>query len=287
MINIVPLFRLIAFSLFCILGCTGTGVTNVDQFIQKIKSGSKEIVIQSSFLLTKAVPEITRSLVIRGNTTSCAKLEKGGPCYIHAKYNWRHLKVSKGTVTLKDIELRGGQAVVGGAVYVTGGATLMAVNARFSFNYASGVLQKGGGGAIEADSASKLVISNSLFIRNKASFGGAIELTSGSKATITRTRFHRNTADLAGGAISSFGSSRASIASSTFSVNEAMKGGVMFLSSSNATVCSTVAFNNKAKLLGPVYMSSASSRMSYCKVRVKDFSTEKGGIVAGKCPCSG
>eukprot|EP00271_Cylindrocystis_brebissonii_P007519 TRINITY_DN21086_c0_g1_i1.p1 TRINITY_DN21086_c0_g1~~TRINITY_DN21086_c0_g1_i1.p1 ORF type:complete len:295 (-),score=42.13 TRINITY_DN21086_c0_g1_i1:989-1873(-) len=257
-----------------------TVVTTSHQLIRAIQGKTTEIVIGGNFAIAADVPAITRTLLIRGNSSACSS--KGQRCVLRGRYKRRHFLVTKGGgLTLRNVELQSGQAVKGGSVYVTDGAYLHAHNVRFSFNFASGVLF--GGGAIEVDGGSFLKVTNADFSRNAGGFGGAVDVAGSSTATIAATLFHRNTAGVAGGAVSVLVGSHATISGGVVSGNSAPLGGIAYADAAPLTVCNVSAFLNTASSLGPGFLASGTGKVKYCGEASSLVSTVRGGTAVHSC----
>ncbi|RPJ25142.1 MAG: CSLREA domain-containing protein, partial [Chloroflexi bacterium] len=145
-------------------------------------------------------------------------------------------------LTVTDSVFSGNSAIEeGGAIYSSGTTTVINVtSSTFSANTA------GDGGAIRTGGV--LVITNSTFYANRATFdGGVIEHLG--DLTVTDSTFTGNSAS-SGGVIGNHGASTtASIANSTFSDNSAKSGGVIW-NSGVVTVTNSTFFNNSASFFG-------------------------------------
>jgi len=104
---------------------------------------------------------------------------------------------------------------------VASGASLNLSGVRIS----RGATQLGGfGGGIS--SSGSLIVSDSIFTRNKADAGGAIDSYGGGSLTVANSTFSRNRGSLGGGAINS-NSSSVTVSDSTFFNNVGRRGGAI------------------------------------------------------------
>ncbi|HSA34645.1 MAG TPA: hypothetical protein P5077_13050, partial [bacterium] len=124
---------------------------------------------------------------------------------------------SKNTVTAGNYD-----AAFGGAIYATGGGTTTVRNTVFAENTVTGGTgTEGGGGALNGfDSGTVLQVVNSLFYGNTVTAptanGGAIRANDASAIQITNSTFSKNSAQDNGGAVANMGGTNTTIVNSIF-----------------------------------------------------------------------
>ena len=104
---------------------------------------------------------------------------------------------SDATLTIKDLTLKNGHGVVGGAISVFQGETLVATNVRFEGNKAligGGVLVDG----LNVTMGGEAIFDTCAFDSNSATSGGGVYVAKG-KATFTDCDFSSNEATYYGG----------------------------------------------------------------------------------------
>ena len=159
------------------------------------------------------------------------------------------IAVNSGKLVLNDLTISGGNALLGGAVYLAAGTSMTAGNVTFSSNNA------GQGGAVYLESNASFKATDSSFTGNSATAGsgGALFLTSGSTFTGTGVTFSTNTATGDGGAISNAGTVTLNT-TSAFTGNTAQGNGGAIANSGTVTVNATSTFTgNTAANGGAIY----------------------------------
>lgn len=144
---------------------------------------------------------------------------------INAKGLDRAFAVHTGaSLTISDLTVEGGSPALqsvgsqyGGAIYSDGGLTTKDVN--FTANASSN------GGAIYADSNSRLSVDGGIFTGNGTQYGGAIEDVSANPAGIQGAVFTEQTANYGGGDLYYTGSGALTVADSSFTDTSGYDGG--------------------------------------------------------------
>ena len=177
--------------------------------------GPDTIHLSGNLTLDAELPDITSDITI-----------EGGGYSISGNNKHRILKISRGTLTIKELTITGGYAVSGGAILNDG--VLHLTDSNFTDNSAKGGQTKGGGGAIHSNG--ELIVTNCNFTNNTANsdglrggHGGAI--FSDGDLNVSNSRFTDNIADSGGGAIRSDG--ELTITGSEFTDNSAGGGGAI------------------------------------------------------------
>ena len=150
-----------------------------------------------------------------------------------------------GELTVNNVTMRNGGDLnnsSGGAIHVLGRATIE--NSTFQNNQAVT------GGAIQAAFA-PVIIRNSLFENNQAAIAGGAIFAAGDNLSIEDSTFSQNSTDGFGGAIflnnqSSTATTAAAVHTSTFSNNQAERGGAIDVAGASLTVEDSVFENNQA-----------------------------------------
>lgn len=189
-----------------------------------------------TYVLTAALPTVTRDLTIDGNGATLLRGTTAGAAAFTI------LTVNAGTVTLNRLNFTNGN----GAITVNNDAGLTVTGGVFSGNTSAR------GAAIDHGSSDSPVagvvqVTGASFIDNTATeSGGAIYIFSGWADQFTDCRFLGNTAAGLGGAIYDWATEGTQIAGSTFSGNKAATGGALFLSDYGPWISGTVIQGNSA-----------------------------------------
>lgn len=144
------------------------------------------------------------------------------------------------------------------------------------------------GGAIDNDSSSKAVITNSTFTENSAGYGGGINNWQ-SQSTIKNCIFTDNTAALTGGGIGIFHCSTGLISGCTFDGNSSSDNGgeggaIGFFGGTNYNIDRCVIYSNTAGYGGGIYIRLSTPTISNCLIlnnssnSIASSNTSGGGI---------
>ena len=145
--------------------------------------------------LENELPAITSEMTIEGNGNG-----------ISGRRKHRIFLVDGGNLTLKDIGLHAGSAIMGGAIHVRNQGSVQINDSSICYNKAEEY-----GGAIYAEDASRLIIRDSVICDNETREGldyrggGGIAISDGSTLELVRSDLHENVSDDNGGAIFSTG----------------------------------------------------------------------------------
>ncbi|MCY4020715.1 MAG: hypothetical protein OXG39_14985 [Chloroflexi bacterium] len=164
--------------------------------------------------LKNELPAITSELTIEGNGNG-----------ISGRRKHRIFLVDGGRLTLKDIRLHAGSAIMGGAIHVRKQGSVQINDSSICYNYAEEY-----GGAISAEDASRLIIRGSVICDNETREGldyrggGGIAISDGSTLELIGSDLYENVSDDHGGAIYSKGAI-VNISDSRISRNESRESG--------------------------------------------------------------
>ncbi len=195
-------------------------------------SGHDIITLDKNHNLRASLPPITSEITIEGNGHN-----------ISGAIKYRIFDVAGGKLTLRNVTLRQGNGVDGGAVRLRENATLVAENVSFTRNLATN-----GAAIATLSNSSRATIRNSIFDGNRAeSWGGAIRVQRGAVA-ITGSHFTKNQAQAFGGAINSeYGSLE--VSNSSLTRNKAAAGGAVHVDFGRATLTHLTMLDNEADQL--------------------------------------
>ena len=192
-------------------------------------SGHDVITLDRDVKLRQPLPAISSEITIEGNGFEIG----GGAAY-------RIFDIQGGKLTLRNVTLRGGKAVHGGAIRLRANARLTAEGVTFYGNTAEK------GGAIATLTASSIAtIRDSVFRRNKADiYGGAIRAQHGT-VDVSGSVFLRNSAGGYGGALQiDYGN--INVSNSTFHLNSAAGGGAVNMDYGNVTLTHVTMVDDRA-----------------------------------------
>ena len=195
--------------------------------------------------------EVNKSISIDGNGHA-----------IEGTNNARIFQFRDANVHLKNIRFVNAFSNQSGGAICAYNCTLQIINCTFSFNQASDA-----GGAIYASSA-KLDIADCTFLNNTCNGlygdGGAVYAESSSRVNIIGSKFHCNSAD-SGGAVNSF-TSNMTVENTEFADNIANWYGGSLFSDSIMNVSSSTFRNNRAGLKGGAIHSTYNGFNDYCSL---------------------
>eukprot|EP00210_Caulerpa_lentillifera_P003956 g3775.t1 len=140
------------------------------------------------------------------------------------------------------------EALYGGSISVESSSNALISNCRFTNNTA-----KGDGGVIYILHEARVVLLRSIFISNEAISGGAMFLQNFANVKLVDCNFVNNTATNNGGAICIEQNSTLVSLDSTFSNNQAVHGGAIYLTSSIMSLESIILNSNHATRGGALY----------------------------------
>ena len=201
---------------------------------------------------------------------------------VNANGNGAAFLISGSDVVLKDLVITGAVDKNGAVKYDAANGTLTVTNCVFTEN-SNNSHNKGGGGALNINSAANVTVTDSVFDSNTAStYGAAIYAESSTTLTVDGCEFIDNTASKDGGAIYTKSSSTTlSVTDSIFYDNHAMNGGSIYAAQATTLTIAGSEFENNSASVdgGAVYVSNYSSRVSVTDSIFYDNHANDGGAV--------
>ncbi len=205
---------------------------NTDQAVGSCPAGNGADTIEMirDFTLEKKLPPITSDITIDGNGYTISGDKQFGL-----------FEVDGGSLTIRNVTLKEGNASRGGAIQLKNGgfASVAAVTFRENSAFYGGAI------ATEND-GDRLTVRNSSFLRNSAETSGGAILTDGGVTDVSESAFHRNSAAATGGAIATL-RGQAAISNSTVSNSTAVKGGGIHVKGGETTLTHLTIMNNLAE----------------------------------------
>ena len=193
-------------------------------------NGADIIHLIRDFTLSAKLPPITSEITIEGNGYTISGDDKFGI-----------IEVDGGALTISNLTLTQGNGSKGGALLLRNGGRAIVENVAFAMNRAYF------GGAIATESNnSRLDVSNSSFVGNRAESSGGAIMTDGGIIDVSGSAFHDNRAEVTGGAIATV-RGRVAISNSTISGNASEKGGGIHVNGADTTLTHLTLMNNEAK----------------------------------------
>ena len=191
----------------------------------------------SARLVGNGLPEVIRSLTIRGNGATIRR-EPNAEAF-------RFFELLHGTLTIEDLTLHGGDVGDdwGGAIYVFNGS-LVLNNVKLASNSA----ENGGGLYFNLGA---LTATNSIFENNRAGFAGAGLYLESAKASLQSVKFIGNHADGIGGGLKAE-SAAVSVDNSLFigNITDGTRGGAIYARHVNLQVVRSQFYQNQAYYYG-------------------------------------
>lgn len=213
------------------------------------------IVLEAGTYRLEAQIEVTRSMTIRGQGMADTTItpDAGGHRLLDIPAG------ATGPIVIEDLRLLDGDGTGGddngGALRISGKATVTIQSVRFSSNAVPAAAGARGGAVFMTGTSGEISITSAEFFNNSSANGGAIAIRdSSAQVAITNSRFESNSATglggPLGGAIFVVNSDGPLVTGTDFVSNTATGGGAISVSGSTMSVSKSRFDGNEAALLG-------------------------------------